>query len=94
MRRTSEALRKGEITLLSARSGVTPFLAFLRASAGETVLVVHNLSDSFQSAGPFAAPGSTFERVFADSGAADPSGAPESIRVYLPGRGTGIWRVR
>lgn len=93
-RTSSKALRKGEITLLSARSGVTPFLAFLRASAGETVLVVHNLSDSFQSAGPFAVPGGSFERVFADPGAADPSGAPGAIRVYLPGRGTGIWHVR
>jgi len=93
-RTSSEALRKGEIVLLSGRAGVTPFLAFLRRSAGETVLVVHNLSDSFQSAGPLAVTGSSFERVFADPGAADPSGGPGEVRVFLPGRGTGIWRVR
>ncbi len=93
-RASSEALRMGETVLVSRTDGVTPFLAFLRRSADETVLVVHNLSDSFQSAGPFAVPGSSFERVFADPGAADPSGASASIRIYLPGRGTGIWRVR
>ncbi|MHB8800614.1 MAG: alpha-amylase family glycosyl hydrolase [Thermoanaerobaculia bacterium] len=94
VRTSSEALRKGEIVLLSGKSGVTPVLAYLRKSGGETVLVVHNLSDSFQSAGPLAVSASSFERVFADQGAADPSGGAGEIRVFLPGRGTGIWRVR
>jgi len=93
-RRTAPALAKGELVLLSPLAGVSPVLAFLRKTEGETVLVVHNLSDSFLSAGPFAVEGTAFERVFVDAGGADPGGSPGSIRVYLPGRGTGIWRVR
>ena len=93
-RRTAPALAKGELVLLSPLAGVSPVLAFLRKTEGETVLVVHNLSDAFLSAGPFAVEGTAFERVFVDAGGADPGGSPGSIRVFLPGRGTGIWRVR
>ncbi len=93
-RRASAALRKGDLVLLSPLSGISPFLAFLRKSEAETVLVVHNLSDAFQSAGPLAVEGTTFERLWADAGAADPGGGAGSVRVFLPGRGTGIWRVR
>jgi glycosidase len=92
-RRSSEALSKGDLVLLSPLTGVSPFLAFLRRTDEETVLVVHNLSDAFLSAGPLAVEGTSFERLFADVGAADPSGGP-GLRVFLPGRGTGIWRVR
>lgn len=94
VRKASPALAKGELVLLSPTSGVSPFLAFLRRTGAETVLVVHNLSDTFVSAGPLAVEGTAFERLFADAGSADPSGGPGSLRVYLPGRGTGIWRVR
>ncbi len=38
--------------------------------------------------------GTSFEKVFVDAGTPDPSGAPGAIRVNLPARGTGIWRVR
>lgn len=93
-RKASRALAKGELVLLSPLTGVSPVLAFLRKTADETVLVVHNLSDGFQPAGPFAVDGTAFEKLFADVGASDPGGSPGSIRVYLPGRGTGIWRVR
>ena len=94
VRKASPALAKGEVVLLSPTTGISPFLAFLRRTGTETVLVVHNLSDAFASAGPLAVEGTAFDRLFADAGTADPSGAPGSLRVYLPGRGTGIWRVR
>ena len=94
VRKASAALARGELELLTPTSGISPFLAFLRRADGERVLVVHNLSDAFQSAGPFAVDGTTFERLWADAGSADPSGAPGSLRVFLPGRGTGVWRVR
>lgn len=93
-RKASPALAKGDLVLLSPVSGVSPVLAFLRRTADETVLVVHNLSDGFQSAGPFAVDGTAFGKLFADVGASDPGGSPGAIRLYLPGRGTGIWRVR
>jgi len=93
-RRAAPSLAKGDLVLLSPRTGISPALAFLRKTPEETVLVVHNLTDGFVSAGPFDVGGTSYERVFADLGAADPAGSPGSVRVYLPGRGTGVWRVR
>jgi glycosidase len=93
-RRDAPALAKGDLTLLSQVSGTTPVLAFLRVTATETVLVAHNLSDGFASAGPFAVNATSFEKVFADAGTPDPSGTPGAIRLSLLPRATGIWRVR
>lgn len=94
LRKDAPALAKGDLVLLSPTSGVTPVLAFLRTTAKETLLVVHNLSDAFVSAGSFAVGGTSYERLFADAGTADPGGAPGAVRVSMPGRATGIWRVR
>ena len=93
-RKAAPALAKGELVLLSPVTGASSALAFLRQSPEETVLVVHNLSDGFVSAGPYAVEGTSFERVFADGAAGDPSGGPGAVRVNLLARGTGIWRVR
>jgi glycosidase len=93
-RKSAPALAKGELVLLSPVTGTSSALAFLRQTPEETVLVVHNLSDGFVSAGPYAVNGTSFERVFADGAAGDPSGGPGAIRVNLLARGTGIWRVR
>ncbi len=94
LRKDAPALAKGDLVLLSPAAGVTPVLAFLRKTSTETVLVVHNLSDAFVSAGPFALSGTSYERLFSDAGTADPGGSPGSVRVSMPGRGTGVWRVR
>jgi glycosidase len=93
-RKVAPALAKGELVLLSPQTGTTPALAFLRVTSDETVLVVHNLSDAFVSAGPYVVNGTSFEKVFADGTTGDPGGSPGAIRVNLPARGTGIWRVR
>jgi glycosidase len=93
-RRAAPALAKGDLALLTPVAGTSPALAFLRRTPGETVLVVHNLSDGFVSAGPYAVNGSSFERVFLDGSAGEPVGSPGAIRVNLPPRATGIWRVR
>ena len=89
-RNGSEALQKGTLELVSANGS---FLAFVRRSAGETGLVVHNLSDSFASTGSmnFAATG--FDTIFSDIPTA-PTGASGAWNVSLPPRGTGIWRAR
>ena len=89
-RNGSEALQKGTLELVSANGS---FLAFLRRSAGETVLVVHNLGDSFASTGSmnFAATG--FDTIFSDLATA-PTGASGAWNVSLPPRGSGVWRVR
>ena len=93
-RRDAPSLAKGELVLLTPLSGATPVLAFLRTTPTETVLVAHNLSDAFASAGPYAVGGTSFEKVFVDAGTPDPSGGPGAIRVSLLPRGTGIWRVK
>jgi len=93
-RKAAPALAKGDLVLLSPLTGTSPVLAFLRRTTGETVLVAHNLSDGFASAGPYAVNGTSFERIFVDGTAGDPTGSPGAIRVNLPARGTGIWRVK
>ena len=93
-RKDAPALAKGDLVLLTPLTGSSPVLAFLRRTAGETVLVAHNLSDGFVSAGPYPVDGTSFEKVFVDGSAGDPSGSPGAIRVNLLARGTGIWRVR
>jgi len=93
-RKGSPALVRGDLELLTPVTGSASALAFLRKTPGETVLVVHNVTDGFVSAGPYPVNGTSFERVFADGAAGDPSGGPGAIRVNLLGRGTGVWRVR
>ena len=93
-RRTAPALAKGDLVVLTPLTGASTVLALLRKTSDETVLVAHNLSDAFVSAGPYAVNGTSFERVFVDAGTPEPSGAPGAIRVNLLARGTGIWRVR
>jgi hypothetical protein len=80
--------------LLTSTTGATPVLAFLRTHGDETVLVVHNLSDTFAVGGPWGFSASGFDRLFADAGVADPSGGSGNWRVALPPRDSGIWRLR
>jgi hypothetical protein len=69
-------------------------LAFLRVDASETVLVTHNLSDSFVVSDTYAVTASGFERVFTDPGVTDPTGRSGAWRVALPPRSSGVWRLR
>lgn len=89
-RKSSAALAKGSIELLPSTSSV---LAFTRTVGDERVLVAHNLGDGFGAGGPYALPGAPAEALFADTGASG-SGSPGEVRVALPGRGTGVWRLR
>ncbi len=91
-RKSSSALRLGTLELLAPASNQV--LAFMRESADERVLVVHNVSDSFASGGPFAVSAAGFTRVLSDSGVTDPSGVSGSWRVSLPPKTSGAWRVR
>lgn len=92
-RKSSPALTRGEIGMLTPQSGSSPVLAFLRVASGERALVVHNLTDSFQTA-MVSFEASTFETIFTDSGVGDPSGIGTQWTVNLPPRSTGVWRVR
>ena len=91
-RKSSAALTKGGIQMLTSAGSTSPVLAFIRRSAEEQVLVVHNLSDSFTTAGPFAIQAVAMEKIFADNGVNTPSGTSGQWSVLLPARSTGIWR--
>jgi glycosidase len=93
-RKKSEALSKGAIEVLSASSSPTRLLIFLRTLGTERVLVAHNVSDGYASAGPLNLTYTSTERLFADSAVNDPSGLSGAIQVSLPPRATGIWRLK
>jgi alpha-amylase len=95
-RHNSEGLRKGALTLLTSAADAadaTPILAFLRETAGDRVLVVHNLGDAPLEAGPYDLAG-TLDPYFVSPGVPPPSGHPGAWKVKLPAHGSGIWKVR
>ncbi|MDC0713101.1 alpha-amylase family glycosyl hydrolase [Stigmatella sp. ncwal1] len=94
LRRASEVLSRGGLQVLSATSGRAPALAFVRTLGDEQVLVVHNVTDSSVSVGPFNLPGSTAEVLFADRGAGTLTRTPDGWQASLSGRATGIWRLQ
>jgi alpha-amylase len=93
LRHSSSALAKGTLELLTPATS-SPTLAFLRLNAAERVLVVHNLTDSFVTGGPYAVTANGSERLFADEGVADPSGPSGDWRVTLGPRATAVFRLR
>ncbi len=92
-RHNSEALRKGNLTVLTRAGDPTPVLAFLRETAGEKVLVLHNLGDTAIEAGPYKVPGVP-DPFFVSPGVPPPSGTAGAFKVKLPAHGSGIWKMR
>ena len=92
-RHNSEAVRKGNLTLLTQATETTPILAFLRETAGEKVLVVHNLGDTPVEAGPYAVPG-TPDPFYVSPGVPPLAGGAGAWKVKLPPHASGIWRMR
>jgi alpha-amylase len=68
-------------------------LAFVRTSATERALVVHNLSNSTATAGPFDVSASALETIYADNGVSTPSGATGAWTIVLPPHTSGAWRA-
>jgi glycosidase len=93
-RQSSEALSRGGLRLFTATTGVSSTLAFERSLGDERVLVVHNLTDSNVSAGPFSVQGTSRELLFADPNVSNLSATPSGWQVNLPARATGIWRIK
>ena len=91
-RHASVALQKGDLRLMTSGGGGRVF-AFFRSTTDEQVLVAHNLSDSIQTAGPYATTATTSETVFADTGAGVSVGGGSCTVTLLP-RTTGIWRLK
>jgi hypothetical protein len=92
-RHNSEALRKGNLTVLTRAGETTPILAFLRETEGEKVLVLHNLGDTPIEAGPYKVPGAP-DPFFLSPGVPPPSGTAGAFKVKLPAHGSGIWKMR
>lgn len=93
VRNGSEALKQGELQLLSATSGMSPVLAFLRKSPTEQVLVAINVGSSVVSGVRYSIPAISMERVFVDGAAMDPSGTSGNWTLSLPPHAAGIWRA-
>lgn len=93
-RKRSSALQRGTIEMLTPTTGQQPVLAFIRADAADRVLVAHNLSDSFVVGGPYNIAMQAAERIWGDPNVDDPSGGGGTVRVTLPPRYSGIWRLR
>ncbi len=91
-RHASVALQRGDLRFVTAGGG-GHVLAFFRTAGDEQVLVAHNVSDAFQSAGPYATTATASETVFADTGASVVVGAGACSVTLLP-RTTGIWRLK
>jgi glycosidase len=93
-RKGSQALRTGTLELLTPGSGSSHVLAFLRAAGAERVLVVHNLSDSVATAGPYPLSITRADEVFGDAHIGQPVGAAGGWTVSLSPRGSAIWRIQ
>jgi len=93
-RHAAPALERGGLTLLTSTQNRTSTLAFSRTLEGERVLVVHNLGDSTENAGPFELEGDIAEPLFMDPSVRAPERDGGTWRITLPARTTGIWRLR
>ena len=92
-RKSSAALRRGTLELLTPASGSSGVLAFVRADGAERVLVLHNLSDSVAAAGPYPLSVTAADEIFADAHIGQPVGAAGAWSVSLSPRGSGVWRI-
>ena len=89
VRKSSQALAKGELVLLTPVTGASPILAFLRRTPEETVLVAHNLSDNFASGGPYTVTGTSFETPLPGRGGGGPDRCLGRRPPEPPGAGNG-----
>ena len=92
-RKSSAALQKGTLELLTPASPSSRVLAFVRAGETERVLVLHNLSDSIAAAGPYSLSVTEAEEIFADAHIGQPVGPAGAWTVSLSPRGSAIWRI-
>ncbi len=94
VRHASPALSRGGLTLLTSTRGTASSLAWVRTLGSERVLVVHNLGDTALSTGPLEVEAQVAEPLFTDPGVGSPARDGATWSVTLPGRGTGLWRLK
>jgi alpha-amylase len=93
-RKNSSALRSDDIQLLSPKTGSFPVLAFTRSSPAEKVVAIHNLSDSFVTAGPYTIQAVRLDVLFTDGSPANPSGHSGRWTFAMPPHSSGVWRLQ
>jgi glycosidase len=92
-RKASAALSRGGLQIFTPTAGSSNTLVFVRVLGDERVLVAHNLTDGYATAGPYKLAQENTEPLFTDEGASL-SGGPGAWNLSLPPRGTGIWRMQ
>ena len=93
-RKNSRALRSNDLQLVSSNPGSSAALAYLRTSPSETVIAVHNLSDSFTAIGPLAIQATRLDKLFTDGNPANPSGSSGRWTFAMPPFSSGVWRLQ
>jgi len=91
-RKSSAALRTGDLKLLTSGVKSDPVLAFTRESPGEKVLVLHNLGADAVVAGPYEGDGSG--SIFSTGEIVVMQLEEGGWEVNLPAGASGVWRVR
>ena len=93
-RKSSSALQKGDLTLLTSIVKSDPVLAFVRQAGNERVLVLHNLGTTEVEAGPYDLAGNSFEPVFTSGEIAVPLRTERGLTVKLPAGASGVWKLQ
>lgn len=93
-RKSSAALQKGDLKILTSLVKSDPVLAFVRQAGAERVLVVHNLSATETEAGPYAIEAAGFEPIFTSLPVEAPAQGDGGWRVKLPPGASVAWRIR
>ena len=92
-RKSSEALQKGTLKLLSPFDRDTAVLAFLRETPGEKVLVVHNLGSAESEVGPYDLAAGDLDAILV-AGPATTRRSGQGWTISVAAGATGIWRVK
>ncbi len=93
-RKSSAALLRGSLTLLTSVVKSDPVLAYLRQSKGERVLVVHNLGAAEVTAGPYEVEAAGFDPIFSSGQVGTPALGETGWTVRLPAGASAVWKIR
>jgi Domain of unknown function (DUF3459) len=94
LRTDSPALAHGSIEVLTSPSMSSPVLVYLRRSNEQLVLVAHNLSGAFASAGPFPINAISAKSIFTTGTMPPPSGTSGQWNLSMPPYSSGVWEMK
>ncbi len=89
VRQSSEALRIGDLELVTTSGAGRHAVAYLREADDQRVLVVHNLGDAAATVSWALDAVGSYGLLFGDPGA----GLPVGASITLPARATGVWEI-